>query len=416
MSKTTVTLPETPPAKPAASKRPAKTPAQKLLDFFGSLQLTVTLLVLSILLIFFGTLAQIDQGVWTVVKEYFRSFVVWIDLQLLFPRDRAVPGSVPFPGGWTLGGLLLINLIVAHIQRFKLTKEKLGLFVIHAGIILLLVGEGLTGILAQESNMSIDEGGSSNYSEDIRHSELAIIDGSDPKTDLVTVVPEGKLRHQKLIQDGQLPFDIQVDRYFKNSVMDRNPDGAGFIAKEAPEVSGTQSSEGGIDMPSVLVTLYKKGSTQAIESVTASTWIKSAHDLKVDGKSYQLALRFARSYKPYTMHLKDFRFDRYPGTEIPKNFESTLRIVDPEHQVDREVRIWMNHPLRYRGETYYQASYKPDESGTVLQVVQNPSWLVPYFSCLLVSLGLILQFGMSLSRSLKRRKQRLDKAQQARIS
>jgi hypothetical protein len=378
----------------------------QLYDYFGSLQLTVTLLVLGILLIFFGTLAQIDQGVWTVVKEYFRSFIVWIDLQLFFPRDRTVPGAIPFPGGWTIGGLLLINLVVAHFQRFKISKEKIGISIIHFGIVLLLVGEGLTGIMAEESNMSIDEGGSSNYSEDIRHSELAFVDSSDPKDDIVTVVPEARLRSGRLIQDPRLPFDIQVDRYFKNSAMERKPEG-GFSAVQAPEVSGTQSSEGGIDMPSALVTLYKKGSTEVIGSHTASTWLKTPSDVIADGKSYQMSLRFARSYKPYSLHLKDFTFDRYPGTEIPRNFESTVRIVDTEQNVDREVRIWMNHPLRYRGETYYQASYKPDETGTVLQVVQNPSWLLPYISCILVSLGLIWQFGFSLARSLKRRKKRL---------
>ncbi|PIW18033.1 ResB protein required for cytochrome C biosynthesis [bacterium (Candidatus Blackallbacteria) CG17_big_fil_post_rev_8_21_14_2_50_48_46] len=386
------------------TKKPVS-PPQQVLNYFGSLQLTVLLLVLSILLIFFGTLAQIDQGVWTVVKSYFRSWIVWIPFQLLFPRDRVVPGAMLFPGGWTLGSLLLINLLVAHIQRFTLKKDKIGLFIIHSGLILLLAGEGLTGLMAAESNMSIDEGSSSNYSEDIRHPELAIIDGSDAKTDWVTVVPESKLRSGRLIQDPQLPFDIQVDRFLKNSALDRDPKG-GFTAKGMPEVSGTQSAQGGIDMPSALITLYKPGTTQVLGSYTTSTWLKSPHKLEVNGKNYDLALRFARSYKPYTLFLKDFRFDRYPGTEIPKNFESTVRILDPEQQVDREVRIWMNHPLRYRGETYYQASYKPDESGTVLQVVQNPSWLIPYISCILVTFGLLWQFGFSLLRSLKRRQKR----------
>lgn len=183
--------------------------------------------------------------------------------------------------------------------------------------------------------------------------------------------------------------------------------GEGFEAQEMPEVSGTAVSDGRIDMPSALVTLYKKGSSEVIGSFTTSVWLKASHTIAVDGKEYQMSLRFTRNYKPFTMALKEFRFDRYPGTEIPKNFSSTIQLVDPEHQVDREVKIWMNHPLRYRGETFFQASYKPDESGTVLQVVDNPGWLIPYISCILVTLGLILQFGFSLSRSLKRRKKRL---------
>lgn len=398
---------EVKPSPVSVEPRPTVAPFKSMLDIFGSLQLTVWLLVLSILLIFFGTLAQIDQGVWTVVKAYFRSWIVWVDFQLFFPRNRVVPGAFPFPAGWTLGSLLLVNLLVAHYQRFKLTWQKMGLFVIHSGLILMLVGEGLTGMLAEEGNMAIDEGGSSNYSEDIRHPELAFVDSSEAKTDVMTVVPESQLRNQKLIQHRQLPVDIQVDRYFKNSVMERKTDGMGFSAREAPEVSGTQSAEGGIDMPSVLVTLYKKGTTEAIDSFTTSTWLKTPSEFQVGDKTYQLSLRFERSYKPYSLFLKDFKFDRYPGTEIPKNFESTIQIQDPEQNIDREVKIWMNHPLRYRGETYYQASYKPDETGTVLQVVQNPGWLIPYISCILVTFGLLLQFGTSLSRSLKRRKKRM---------
>lgn len=404
-----ITDQQTPTTPPAAPPPPRPDYSKKILDFFGSLHLTVWLLTLSIFLIFFGTLAQVDQGVWTVVKDYFRSFVVWVDFQIFFPRDRLVPGAFPFPGGWTLGGLLLINLVVAHLQRFNLSKQKIGLTVIHAGLILLLVGEGLTGIFAKESHMSIDEGSSSNYSEDIRHPELAFIESADAETDLVTVIPDSRLRSGQLISDPRLPVDIKVDRYFKNSVMEPNPDGQpGFQARQVPEVSGTASAEGGIDMPSVLVTLYKKDSTEEIGAFTTSVWFRSSHQLEIDGKNYAMSLRFARDYKPYSLYLKEFRFDRYPGTEIPKNFESNVRIMDPENNVERDVRIWMNNPLRYRGETYYQASYKPDETGTVLQVVNNPSWLIPYISCVVVTLGLLLQFGFSLSRALKRRRKKLS--------
>lgn len=392
--------------RPDRRKRP-KSRLGRALNFFGSLQLTVTLLVLSILLIFCSTLAQIDSGVWTVVKAYFRSWYVWIPFQLFFPRTHAVGGGIPFPAGWTLGSLLLVNLLVAHYQRFNLSKQKIGLFLIHAGLILLLVGEGITGLFAQEGNMSIDEGSSSNYSEDIRHSELAFVDSSDKQADTVTVIPESRLRAGGLIQDPKLPVDVEVEKYFKNSRMERRPEG-GFEARQAPEISGTSTNEGNVDMPAAIVTLYQKGTRKALGTYTTSLWLKDNRDLTLDGKTYSLALRFARSYKPYSLFLKDFRFDRYPGTNIPKNFESTVRILDPEQHLDREVHIWMNHPLRYRNETYYQASYKPDESGTVLQVVKNPSWLIPYISCLLVALGLLLQFGFSLSRSLKRRKKRMS--------
>ena len=36
----------------------------------------------------------------------------------------------------------------------------------------------------------------------------------------------------------------------------------------------------------------------------------------------------------------------------------------------------------------------------VLQVVENPGWLLPYLSCVLVAAGLLLHFAMRLRRSL----------------
>ena len=38
----------------------------------------------------------------------------------------------------------------------------------------------------------------------------------------------------------------------------------------------------------------------------------------------------------------------------------------------------------------YQASFEPDNPNvTILQVVRNPSWLIPYVACGMMTLGLI---------------------------
>jgi hypothetical protein len=58
----------------------------------------------------------------------------------------------------------------------------------------------------------------------------------------------------------------------------------------------------------------------------------------------------------------------------------------------------MNNPLRYNGETYYQAGFDRDDQGTRLQVVRNPGWLTPYFACVMVAAGMIWQFCVGLFR------------------
>ena len=79
-------------------------------------------------------------------------------------------------------------------------------------------------------------------------------------------------------------------------------------------------------------------------------------------------------------------------------------LKDPERNIDREMLIWMNNPLRYAGTTFYQADFfRGARSGTVLQVVTNPSWMTPYVACMLVATGMLAHFGVMLVRFLRRR-------------
>ena len=88
-----------------------------------------------------------------------------------------------------------------------------------------------------------------------------------------------------------------------------------------------------------------------------------------------------RKYLPYAFTLKQFRHDVYPGTDIPKNFSSLVQEVNPSRSESREVLIYMNQPLRYEGKAFYQASFGKGDTLSVLQVVENPGWLLPYISC-----------------------------------
>ena len=101
------------PAPPVPLKAPLPAPKKetplwvKILTPIASLRITVVLFVLSFILVFIGTLAQVDAGIWTIVHKYFRAAIVWVPLQIFFPRTMVVSGGFPFPAGWLLGGLLL---------------------------------------------------------------------------------------------------------------------------------------------------------------------------------------------------------------------------------------------------------------------------------------------------------------------
>ncbi|MDP6445631.1 MAG: cytochrome c biogenesis protein CcsA, partial [Pirellulaceae bacterium] len=93
----------------------------------------------------------------------------------------------------------------------------------------------------------------------------------------------------------------------------------------------------------------------------------------------------------------------YMGTSKARDFRSHIHLTDPEKNIDLEQEIWMNNPMRYGGKTFYQSSFFPDGSGTVLSVVTNTGWMIPYVSCMIVAVGMFFHFGLTLTRFLRRR-------------
>ncbi|OWK34699.1 cytochrome c biogenesis protein [Fimbriiglobus ruber] len=414
----------------APRPRPARSgqnPLFVILKPIASLQLTVVLFALAMLLVFFGTLSQKTLGIWTVVDRSW-SWIVMVDVQPMiefgkiffeFPADAKVADwvQIPLPGGKLLGGLMFINLLAAHTVRFKLTWKRAGIFILHAGFLLLFVGEYITREFQVEQQMHVTEGASMNYAFDTRNFELAVVTPGEAETEHVTVVPASLLRQafarKTHVTHNDLPFDLEVVSYLVNSEVvestDKraqqagpNPATAGIgltsVAVEEKEVTGVDTSNK-MDIPSAYVRFYKKGTDQQI-----GTYLLSAHFLKTQklatdaNTAVGVQLRFTRHYKPFSLHLIKFRFDRYIGTSTAKNYSSELRLIDPERGQDREVTISMNSPLRYRGETFFQSSFTPDEKTTILQVVRNPGWRIPYISCAMIAAGMIIHFGLGLIR------------------
>jgi hypothetical protein len=113
-------------------------------------------------------------------------------------------------------------------------------------------------------------------------------------------------------------------------------------------------------------------------------------------------LRPRREYKPFSLTLKKFNHEVYVGTDTPKNFSSEV-VLETAGGERREYKISMNNPLFHSGETMYQSSFFPGDGGTVLQVVRNPVWWMPYLSCAMVTLGMIVHFGVNLLNFIQRR-------------
>jgi ABC-type transport system involved in cytochrome c biogenesis permease subunit len=359
---------------------------------------------------------DVEWAILLVVDLLFAGVAFWL---LWHPEARLDDSGIRILWQLMKGGAAGLLQLVGCVLVFR---KRAGIVLLHEGVALMMLGQLLTSVSAVESRMSIAEGTTVNYSDDIRASELAIIDRSPAENDRVTVVPApllvANVGHQAPIEHADLPFKIQVHRWLQNSELrppktnESNPATSGFgvqrIAEEAPPATGVGEDAQKVDFPAAYVELTSSKTGQSLGTYLVSHWLND-QPVEVDGHTYDMALRFQRIYHPFSVTLKKFSFDRYTGTNTPKNYSSLVEFKDPSHNVDREILIWMNNPLRYEGTTLYQADFdKETERSSVLQVVSNPSWMTPYVACMLVAIGMLAHFGTVLVRFLRRRADEAD--------
>ena len=388
---------------------------RRLVDTLSSLKLTVLLLILSMILILLGTLEQVHWGIWHVQKVYFSSWLCF------YPMDPTAALRIPLPAGFTLGALLIINLAFAHVRHFKATAAKVGNLMIHAGLLLLLGGGFVTAIYQEESAMIIPEGEKRNYSEAFREFEIALVEKS-ATAESVVVIPDSILRDlaaQGLPADVELPgtpYTLVVQTYHPNAMLrakSQMPDGIELKATQGigarTELTYKPLPESYDDnkpnAPTAIVELKTKDKSLGTWALNLNlTESFDAQTFADAGKTYELSLRRIRYYVPFTVQLDKFTHEKYPGTETPKRFASDVTLKEGASSFP--FNISMNQPLRHAGLTFFQSSFgstKDGKSLSVLQVVRNPGWLIPYISVALMSLGLVWHFGVSLLRFLSGR-------------
>ena len=395
---------------------------------FASLRLTITLLSLSMILIFVATLEQVRIGIRGALAEYFESFFgVWYYPEQFWGGELLHQIPLPIPGGYLLGGLLILNLSAAYIVRFQWTGKKIGIQLIHLGIILLLIGQLATQAIQEESRMQINKGEKSDFIERFHGVELALRDVTDPAIEQVITIPQELLKKGGLIYDPKLPFKLKIHHFGVNCDFD-------FAKKEESLSDISQIITRGVGKTAKLNIVPKEEdfSNDALnfgylavelidEKESLGTWLSISNpggnmywkimypqladlafqSVRHKGKLWGMTLRQTREYLPYSIELLDIKNEYYQGTETPFNFESDINLHLEDNQTRRAL-VYMNTPLRHDGKTFYQYQMNDAANYTVFQVIRNPSWLVPYIACILVSLGMLWQFSFHLFRFLKK--------------
>ncbi len=316
-----------------------------------------------------------------------------------------------------------------------LFDQKGGNMLLHIGVALMMVGQFAFGDRQTEQRLNLIEGQSTNTFVNMDSVEMTFIEAGEDQQK-VTAIPGSRLRQaaqtKQTISDPSLPVDVRVLEFYDNSSLadvdagNLATTGLGLRVQAVPrtKAGGTESA---VNIASAYVELLDKSSGKSMGKYLISQNLSDRAMFSLEGnsadmfdsltvgeKSFQIGLKFHREVKPYWVQLRDVRQVNYSGTTTPRDFSSFITIIENDTGEERKERVWMNNPLRFQGETFYQSNYQQLPGGkewTSIQVVRNSGWLIPYVACSITAIGLLAHFLGTLTRFLRRRERETRKEQ-----
>lgn len=424
----------------------AKTPVERVLELFGSYGLACVLLLFLFLLTFLGTIEQTDHGLFEVQKKYFDSLYLVYDLHG-FP--------IPLPGVYLVLILLAANLFMGGIVRLvpriapgvrdpsgllsayvksalrlvgfggdPVTESELGLmrafsnviqpigvFVIHLGMVLMLMAGLVKLKLSDDGNCLLFENQRSDEYQSYYEWELAVSNASQAANVQEWLIPEEDFSDlsgeaTRVFDSSDLPFKLTLSRFARNGRA--VPKGPMFVSPN-PVIDGytllpselLKEAEANVAGLYVHVTDNGKEDKQGLKKDGILSGLSQyPFAWSSGGKNWVLDLRKKRYRMPFTVVLDKFTHELHPRTGIAKVFMSDVTKI--ENGVEQKVKIQMNEPLRADGLVLFQASWGPENAKpgealfSVFAVVRNPSDQWPLISCIVIGIGMVIVFSQKL--------------------
>ncbi len=259
-----------------------------------------------------------------------------------------------------------INLFACTAQRISAGKVRIGSLLSHLGILVILAGVIVSAMLSERGQISISEGETLNaYSTGrrvnrmpfgIRLDDFNLEWKNQTPHEIEIVVRDARVRQSLDVDVGGI-YDIASSGY-SIEVMRFVPD---LFVDSGMNVVSRSDNPGN---PALLVRISRGDKVEA-------RWL------------------FAR-YPDFTMERDGNIGLAYKFGKSPGDFKSTVTIFD-EGKGRLTGTIEVNHPLKYRGYSFYQANYDPASlQWTGLEVVRDPGVHVVFAGILLLNLGVVI--------------------------
>ena len=324
----------------------------KLLNFLFSFK--ATLLLLAILAIGAGVATFIENDFGTSSARVLVYNNTWYEIVLV---------------------LTTINLC-GIIYKFKMWNN-LPRFLFHFSFVVILLGAIITRYVGYEGIMQIPQGTTTNQMISLEpYLQVTVKDGEK-----VIAYKEWQKEFTSLLPELN-NFSYKVDFDNNNLIIDYKR--FQFEKKEQAKMG----------LLTVDVTLNGKKETIRLPGLSGQLGVP--RDLVFD--KYTVTLEYGSKFidLPFAIRLNEFQLERYPGSMAPSSYASEVTVIKDDKTYD--YRIFMNRTLNEGNFLFFQSSYFPDETGTVLSVNNDPGKWPTYFGYFLLTLGLFLNFFDKKSR------------------
>lgn len=324
----------------------------KLLNFLFSFK--ATLLLLAILAIGAGVATFIENDFGTSSARVLVYNNTWYEIVLV---------------------LTTINLC-GIIYKFKMWNN-LPRFLFHFSFVVILLGAIITRYVGYEGIMQIPQGTTTNQMISLEpYLQVTVKDGEK-----IVAYKEWQNEFTSLLPELN-NFSYKVDFDNNNLIIDYKR--FQFEKKEQAKMG----------LLTVDVTLNGKKETIRLPGLSGQLGVP--RDLIFD--KYTVTLEYGSKFidLPFAIRLNEFQLERYPGSMAPSSYASEVTVIKDDKTYD--YRIFMNRTLNEGNFLFFQSSYFPDETGTVLSVNNDPGKWPTYFGYFLLTLGLFLNFFDKKSR------------------
>jgi cytochrome c-type biogenesis protein CcsB len=349
---------------------------KKILSFVSSMLFTVLLLTVFAISIAYATFIENDYGTETAQALIYQAW--WFELLLLVG---------------------IINL-AGSVVRYKLVnRKKWAILMFHLAFILIIIGAGVTRYWGFEGSMHIREGESTNQvvSEGTYIDLKASVNGNEARTRTkVKFTPNTDNTYKETIRVGGKEVTVENELFVANASETLIPDANGTPQPSLVQLPASQN-QSGLDAFTARIT--SGGEMRRVNVFGINGGVHEPATVTINGINLSLSYGAVIRELPFSIHLRDFQIERYPGSMSPSSYASEITLKDPSSSVERPFRIFMNNILKYRGYRFFQSSFDQDEMGTVLSVNQD-YWgtLISYIGYFFMALGMVFTVFSKSSR------------------